>query len=280
MSAAIDRVVAEAEASRQLARFYPNRPLAPPVDPFMIANASSILVKPLDSLAPGISGCLMCQNGAYGILYANHLPNEGFKRFTIAHELGHFFIEGHALKLLASGIHTSRDNLGSSDPFERQANFFATALLMPEPEFSRALWDCEADLEGVRYLANRFAVSLTTAAIRMAELSEEGIAVVVSSGTSIEYCVTSKVLENVPRLRRPARDEALSRCTATFRLNKRLQQGDGCTTLSDTGTLDDWFDGMPDIEVTEEALSLGNYGKTLTIITCDIDPEELEMEDD
>jgi hypothetical protein len=272
--------VAEAEANRQLARFFSIRPLTPPVDPFVIANASNILVEPLDSLAPGISGCLMCQNGAYGILYANRLPNDGFKRFTIAHELGHFFIEGHAKKLLASGIHTSYDNLGSSDPFERQANYFAATLLMPEAEFGRALWDSEADLEGVRSLADRFAVSLTAAAIRMAELSEEAIAVVVSSGTIIEYCVISKVLENIPRLRRPARDEALSRCTATYRLNKRVQQGDGCTRLSDAGTLDDWFEGMPDIEVTEEALSLGSYGKTLTLITCDVDPDEFETEDD
>lgn len=281
MSVGIDRAIAENAANQQLARFYPNRPLTPPVDPFQIAAACDIVVEPLTSLAPGISGCLMYKDGAFGILYANHLSNDGFRRFTVAHELGHFFIDDHAQKIIDSGIHTSRDDLGSSDPFERQANFFATALLMPEREFNQSLWHIEADLEGVHKLAERFGVSLTAAAIRIAELSEEAVAIVVSSGMSIEYCLVSKVLEAVPQLRRPQRGEVLSRSTATYRLNKRIQQGENCTSISDTGTLDDWFEGMTDLEVTEEALHLGrNYSKTLTIVTCDLDPDELEADDE
>ena len=281
MSVGIDHAVAESEANRQLAKFYPVRPLTPPVDPFTIAKACDIIVQPFSSYKPGISGCLMLQNNTFGILYADHLPNDGFRRFTVAHELGHFFIEGHIQKLLASGIHTSNTEPGTSNPFERQANYFATALLMPEREFNQSLWHIEADLEGVHKLAELFDVSLTAAAIRMAELSEEAVAVVVSSGMSIEYCLISKVLEAVPQLRRPQRGEALSHSTATYRLNKRIQQGDNCTSISDTGTLDDWFEGVTDLEVTEEALHLGrSYGKTLTIITCDLDPDELEVDDE
>jgi hypothetical protein len=37
---------------------------------------------------------------------------------------------------------------------------------------------------------------------------------------------------------------------------------------------------MPDLEVIEEALYLGHgYGKTLTIVSCDLDPDELDVED-
>lgn len=280
MSVGLDRSLAENEANRQLDRFYPSRPLTPPVDPFAIAKECNIIVQPFPSHNPGISGCLMLQNDTFGILYANHLPNDGFRRFTVAHELGHFFIEGHALKLLSSGIHTSYTEPGTKDPFERQANFFATSLLMPEREFRKALWRIGADLEGVRSLAGIFGVSLTAAAIRMAELSEEAVAIVVSSELKIEYCVISKVLEAVPHLRRPPRGEILSRTTATYRLQKLLQQGDSCTNLSNTGTLDDWFEDTTDLEVTEEALFLGSYGKTLTVITCELDPDELEADDD
>jgi hypothetical protein len=151
---------------------------------------------------------------------------------------------------------------------------------MPESEFNQTLWHIEADLGGVRKLAERFGVSLTAAAIRMAELSEEALAIVVSSEMSIDYCIISKALSEVSQLKRPKRGEALSRSTATYRLNKCLQNGDDCTSLTDTGTLDDWFEGLPALEVAEEALCLGNYGKTLTIITCDVDLDEIETDDD
>ncbi|MFZ4616664.1 MAG: ImmA/IrrE family metallo-endopeptidase [Rectinemataceae bacterium] len=279
MSVGIDRAIADAEANRQLTQHYPVRPINQPVDPFAIAASCGIIVQPMGSRTPGISGCLMLSDGNFGILYAGHLPNDGYRRFTVAHELGHYFLEGHLKKLLATGSHSSHDDFGAGDPFERQANRFASSLLMPEPEFSQALWDTELDISGVRSLAERFNVSLTAAAIRMAELSEKAVAIVVSSGMIIEYCVISKVLEEVPRLKRPARSEALSHGTATFRLNKRIQQGDSCSCLSDTRTLDDWFEGIADLEVTEEALHLGSYGKTLTIISCDEDLDEL-MEDE
>lgn len=32
----------------------------------------------------------------FGIQYASHIANEGFIRFTVAHELGHYFLPGHA----------------------------------------------------------------------------------------------------------------------------------------------------------------------------------------
>ncbi|MGB8741579.1 MAG: hypothetical protein WCD52_15455, partial [Xanthobacteraceae bacterium] len=29
---------------------------------------------------------------AFGILYATHVPSEGFQRFSVGHELGHYFL--------------------------------------------------------------------------------------------------------------------------------------------------------------------------------------------
>lgn len=41
--------------------------------------------------------------------------------------------------------------------------------------------------------------------------------------------------------------------------------------------LDDWFDGAPQVEVNEDVVGLGSYGKTLTVLFTD---EDLEDEDD
>jgi Zn-dependent peptidase ImmA (M78 family) len=35
---------------------------------------------------------LLRHGNAFGILYATHIPSEGFQRFSIGHELGHYFI--------------------------------------------------------------------------------------------------------------------------------------------------------------------------------------------
>src|SRR5690349_9305823 len=58
-------------------------------------------------------------------------------RFTYAHELGHYFIDPHR-KALKAGFSLSYDkdlNYFSNNPVEREANHFATNLLMPKQRF-------------------------------------------------------------------------------------------------------------------------------------------------
>jgi Zn-dependent peptidase ImmA (M78 family) len=71
----------------------------------------------------------------FGIMYATNIRRRGFQRFSIAHELGHYFIEAHATQLLVNGVHYSRAGFFSADPFEQEADHFAAALLMPERPF-------------------------------------------------------------------------------------------------------------------------------------------------
>src|SRR5690242_14722391 len=66
-----------------------------PVDPFAIAHSRDIEVKPKPDTAAGVSGMLLRYGNAFGILYATHIRSEGFQRFSVGHELGHFFLEGH-----------------------------------------------------------------------------------------------------------------------------------------------------------------------------------------
>jgi Zn-dependent peptidase ImmA (M78 family) len=55
----------------------------------------------------------------------------GFRRFTIAHELGHYFIEGHVDAIFSEGsVHESRAGFISSSNFELEADHFAARLLM------------------------------------------------------------------------------------------------------------------------------------------------------
>lgn len=73
------------------------------------------------------------------IMINSNIDNFGRKNFTIAHELGHYFLN-HSLKqndfycidneILEDGSSTSE--------IEKEANYFATCLLMPEEKITNA----------------------------------------------------------------------------------------------------------------------------------------------
>ena len=88
----------------------------------------------------GVSGMLLRHGDMFGILYATHVKSEGFRNFSVSHELGHYFLEGHIDHILPEdGAHTSHAGFVSGDPYEMEADQFAAGLLMPETPFKRAL---------------------------------------------------------------------------------------------------------------------------------------------
>ncbi len=111
-----------------------------PVEPITIAHELDIEVVAQPANAQGVSGMLMRVGNSYGIAHATHLDNPGFERFSVAHELGHYFLPGHVDAVFDSrGIHESHAGFGSADRYELEADHFAAALLMPRQMFSAAL---------------------------------------------------------------------------------------------------------------------------------------------
>jgi len=230
----------------------------------------------METQEPGVAGCLIRVGNEFGIQYSRSLPNEGFIRFTVAHELGHYFIPGHAEYLFAkgNGIHMSRGEFASSDRLERQADYFASSLLMPADQFSKAMWRADPGLDGVIQVADLFGTSVTATAINYARHTDTPLAIIMSTGSTIEYCILSESLKSIPSLGWAKKGDPLSRTTATYRLNERVAAGERCSRLDGVCSLDDWFEDPPEIEMTEEALRLGGYG-TLTVIYTDEDLDEL-----
>jgi hypothetical protein len=61
-----------------------------PIDPFAIAAKHDIDVKAKPDTAVGVSGMLLRHGDNFGILYATHTGSEGFERFSVGYELGHY----------------------------------------------------------------------------------------------------------------------------------------------------------------------------------------------
>lgn len=95
--------------------------------------------------------------------------SEGIRRqkFTIAHEIGHYFIHykgGDPEKPQTVYYRTSWAAGGSK---EYEANIFAANLLMPEKEFKKIFNNCNEDLSIV---ADEFGVSIAAAEVRARSL--------------------------------------------------------------------------------------------------------------
>src|SRR5712691_3991252 len=136
----------------------------------------------------GVSGMLLRSGDNFGILYATHIQSPGFQRFSVGHELGHYFLPGHIDAVLGDGnIHASRAGFASRDKYEMEADHFAAGLLMPQKLFIPAIRQAGEGLTAIKYLADLCKTSLTATAIRLTQCSRELVAIVVSTGKSIDY---------------------------------------------------------------------------------------------
>ena len=253
-----------------------------PVDPKTIAKANQIEVRPMLA-ATGVSGMLLRVGDRFGIGYATHIDNVGYQNFSLAHELGHYFLEEHVDAVLAHGNrHESRAGFRSDDPYEIEADHFAAALLMPELLFSAAIADAGQGIAAVDHLASRCVTSLTATAIRYAQYTDDVVAVIVSTGKRVRYCFMSKTLQEIANGNGVYKGELLPSGTPTYNFNldlDRIARADRVTGVSE---LQDWMGGRYQVEMDEDVIGLGGYGQTLTLLTARsaVDLEELEQDEE
>ena len=118
----------------------------------------------------GFLGLLICEENQFYIqVNLDELENRpGRLRFTLAHELGHYFTDDHRIKL-QNGISMSflGDPSQTEDKFcEKQANYFASALLMPNSIFLEEASKYEPGLETILALKGSFDTSIESTIIK------------------------------------------------------------------------------------------------------------------
>ena len=252
-----------------------------PIDPFAIAASRGISVVAKPDTSEGVSGMLLRHGDNFGILYATHIASDGFQRFSVAHELGHYLLDGHIDHLLTeTDIHVSHAGFVSADHYELEADYFAAGLLMPKGLFKRAIGRREPGLTAIEAMANEFRTSLTATAIRYAELTDDAIGIIISKGQVIEYCFLSEAMKSLPLLTWPRKGAAVPKGTETAQLNtdfNRILIADRAENEID---VIDWLGGTRSSMITEEVIGLGNYGKTLTVLSSSSIGQEDDSEDD
>jgi hypothetical protein len=241
-----------------------------------------VQAKPAESR--GVSGMLLRAGDDFAIAYATHIKNLGFQRFSIAHELGHYFLPGHPEQLFANAsIHNSKAGFGSNDVLELEADHFAAALLMPKLQFADKVREIGKSAQGLDLiigLRDACETSLLAAAVRYVEMADVPTAVIVSQGGRLSFQVISPELRAIPGLEWPRKNSILPTGTESYAFSQdesRVRIGERSGGLS---SLSDWLGGPYGLEVEEEIIGLGSFRKTMTILSLvePLDLDELEAD--
>lgn len=117
-------------------------------------------------------------------------------RFTLAHELGHYLLPHHRLALMRGTMrpHGSINYLidKRSWKLEREADGFASSLLMPESAFSTYIKGKKFDFQLLKDIAGVFNVSLSAAALRFVDIGNHPIMVVYAVDKKIRWVRSSE----------------------------------------------------------------------------------------
>lgn len=162
-----------------------------PVDLAVVSRYLNVLVE--DSpLEEGLDGCLITDGQIGGILISTLVQNAKRRRFTWAHELGHYVLHKH-VRLWKDH---ARD-VGS--PFaqeaEADANAFASGLLMPRSLLQNDISSKEPSFAIVDMITKACDVSFVAAALRLVKVSDWPCALVSVRSGKVEWYMGSDEFE-------------------------------------------------------------------------------------
>lgn len=105
-----------------------------------IMQAENIKFREINSANHNFVGALTKANsGQFYIMVNGAIDNVGRKNFTIAHELGHYFLSHH---LTTNAFYCCEDEIVeeslTANSIEAEANYFASCFLMPEAKIKSA----------------------------------------------------------------------------------------------------------------------------------------------
>lgn len=129
-----------------------------------------------DSFDDPFDGLIVQESGTFRV-YCNtatgNTKGSVRTRFTQAHELGHYFIDEHRNALMANLMPSLGERCSRDEPFEREADLFASRLLLPSSSYRKLSKKLVPGLFGIRSVSTSLSVSFKCAAIRY--LNEDSV---------------------------------------------------------------------------------------------------------
>lgn len=237
-----------------------------PVDVFGIATRENISLCPVTKCSSDFWGRIEYHTevNRFLLYYPDNLDAaETRVRFSIAHELGHFFIPEHREVLMSGKTHNSQPGFICDEPMEREADAFAAALLIPSILLKKKMArDSLLTLEQVLAVAKECNASRECSAIRYTKFTEEPCVVVISENGVVKYGISSDEAHAMGYW--ISKGSKIPTCSAT-------SSAESTTNISEKKFCSKtWFPAsFREIDMWEESVSLGYGGLILTLLSWD-----------
>lgn len=220
--------------------------------------------------ADGYAGVLL-RVGDAGTILVDRKMGDARQRFTIAHEIGHARLHPQTDPRHSCTFGDVSGFSIAKKPREREANVFASELIMPADMF-RPLITYPPSMDNIRELAQTFRSSLSSTAIRYCTFTGERCAVVFSKDNEIQWAAPS--VDFGYEVLREGRLDSETYAADAF-------TGRALPIHMQEAPLEVWVeDEVPSRAVVrEESLAMPKLNSVLTLLWLD-EPEEEENEGD
>lgn len=170
-----------------------------PIDPQVVCKAMStpgyqITIEEKSMISEGFHGISMGDTNGAAILINEAIANPHRKRFTAAHEIGHVHL--HIQTNKQSQFQCSeKDFLSNSKQnsnFEKEANEFASSLLMPASIIASEIHQNDLSWALIENIQKRCDVSLEAAARRLIALSKDSCCLIIHKNNEMWFPIKSQ----------------------------------------------------------------------------------------
>lgn len=247
--------------------FFPERA----IDPEFIIRRKGITLS-RGVYGDSFDGMLEHRSGRFHIFCnVSRAQNSARIRFTLSHELGHFFIDDHR-QVLEAGLppHQSLSEYQSDNPAEQEADHFASNLLMPRARFVKAASRLPVGAPAILSLNEQFGTSRTSTALRYVSLDVALCAFVKwnPDGTAWRRFSDSAFRAGYRKITTSRRDVPPD--SPTGKVLRELEPTPGQFFEGDT-VASQWFPFIRqgtrlDVFVSEHAIPLGEYGAITLVL--------------
>lgn len=203
--------------------------------------------------------------GKFLILYnKNHHWSEKFRRFTLAHELGHLTIPSHRALLVANVIQSSSPEYTSLEATEREADKFAINFLAPRSAFKKEMITLGYSREDIMSLSDTFQISAYATAHRFVELAVDFPCSLIAchKNGNIEYEIRSIGMKNLVRGHRSLNSLPVNSSTLASEFIRGVND-----TVTIQLSLSEWYQDLEvEIRAKESVIDLGYNQLYLALI--------------
>lgn len=242
------------------------------IDLFGLADKIGLRIREVD--ARSFEGALLrASNRPNGIVAVRRAIREmGRKRFTIAHEFGHYVLPGHGCSertCKGKNIESGNRRVPSQ---EAAANRFASELLLPTAQVQPIVRNKLASIETAEFLSSKFDTSLTAALLKSVIVTNERCCVVLSKDQVIEWAMPNETFKHFV-----GRRDRLSSGSLASQLIDANDRSSGMV-LAEV-----WLDDSRlkrDAKIYEDSILQSHYNSVLTILTIGDPVSESDIDDE